>query len=162
MKKVIASLMFAFFVGITVPAFAAGYEPDYEETAPSKSSKKSKRKSSSAKKSSSTPTKTRGSDKSESKSGPDWLNGTWQFQGVISSPFGSSRVNATLFINVKTRQLVAVTDGQTYSKGTYYVEDNTIYAPSSTYFNLDMNNQRIDFGNGNYFKKTSNTSYLGN
>ena len=55
MKKVIVSLMFAFFVGITVPAFAAGYEPDYEETAPSKSSKKksSSKKSSSSRNSSS-------------------------------------------------------------------------------------------------------------
>lgn len=98
----------------------------------------------------------------QNQSGPEWLNGTWKCNATISTMMGTIRSNATVYINTQTRQIVAVDNGVTVAKGTYSVMDNTIYAPSDLYINIDVNNKRLEYGNGYYYTKTSDTSYLGN
>lgn len=95
-------------------------------------------------------------DYADPEAGPEWINGIWKLNTVISTRLGTMRVNATLCIDRKSRQLVATEGGSSLCKGSYYVDGNTIHC-GNTYFKLDNYSQRIDFGDGNYFEKVSNT-----
>lgn len=126
----------------------------------SKSKKSSKRTSKSTNRTTNSATSSK--TQSQSQAGPEWLNGTWKCNSTVSTAFGNIRVNATVYINTRTRQIVAVDSGSTVSKGTYYVENDNIYAPSSLYIKIDTQNQRLEYGDGCYYTKVSDTSYLGN
>ena len=90
--------------------------------------------------------------------GPEWINGIWELNTTVTTAMGRIRVNAKLCIDRESQQLVATDCGSTVAKGSYYVSDNTIHC-GDTYFDIEPSSQRIDYGNGNYFRKVSN-SYL--
>lgn len=155
LRRILTAIVVAFVCVGSVATYA--YEPDESTTRTTKNRSNKKKSSKTSSKSS------KKSNSSEaSKAGPAWLNGTWKCTGSVRTGFGTIKANATLYINTSTRQIVAVDGGSTVSKGTYYVENGTIYAPSQLYINIDSSNQRLEYGSGLYYTKTSNTSYLGN
>ncbi len=90
-----------------------------------------------------------------SSNGPEWINGVWKLNTTVSTPLGPMKVNAKLIIIRANQMLVATDCGATIESGTYHVYDNSIHC-GSTYYDLDMSNHRISYGDGYYFHKVSN------
>lgn len=90
-----------------------------------------------------------------SSNGPEWINGVWKLNTTVSTSLGPMKVNATLIINRANQMLVSTDCGATMASGTYHVYDNSIHC-GSAYYDLDMSNHRISYGNGHYFHKVSN------
>ena len=90
-----------------------------------------------------------------SSNGPEWINGVWKLNTTISTSLGPMKVNARLIINRANQMLVSTDCGATVASGTYHVYDNSIHC-GSAYYDLDMSNHRISYGNGYYFHKVSN------
>lgn len=96
----------------------------------------------------------------EEEKGPDWINGTWRYNGYISTPWGESlRVNSTIVINRDNQTLVAVENDRVVENGSYSIHDGAIHC-GDTYFNLDKYNERIELGYGKYYSKVNdNVNY---
>lgn len=92
--------------------------------------------------------------KEEQKKGPEWLNGTWKFNGTLFTQLGAIDVHATLKIDRKNGTLVCESNGRTDASGSYYVENGKIYC-KDMYFDIDYYNETIDYGDHNYFYKVS-------
>ena len=92
----------------------------------------------------------------ESQKGPEWINGVWECHEMVDlGYFGRQRANARLSINRDAQTISSNNDGMKYN-GSYYVSDNTIHF-GDWYANLDNYNERIEYGNGIYYRKVSNS-----
>ena len=90
----------------------------------------------------------------EERMGPEWINGIWELNTTVSTALGAVRVNAKVCIDRESQQLVATDCGTTVAKGAYRISGNTIYC-GDTYIDMDINNQRLEYGNGYYYRKVS-------
>lgn len=92
----------------------------------------------------------------DEKKGPEWINGVWECHEMVDlGYFGRQRANARLSINRDAQTISSNNDGMKYN-GSYYVSDNTIHF-GDWYANLDNYNERIEYGNGIYYRKVSNS-----
>ena len=92
----------------------------------------------------------------DEKKGPEWINGIWECHEMVDlGYFGRQRANARLSINRDAQTISSNNDGMKYN-GSYYVSDNTIHF-GDWYANLDNYNERIEYGNGIYYRKVSNS-----
>lgn len=92
----------------------------------------------------------------DEKNGPEWINGVWECHEMVDlGYFGRQRANARLSINRDAQTISSNNDGMKYN-GSYYVSDNTIHF-GDWYANLDNYNERIEYGNGIYYRKVSNS-----
>lgn len=90
----------------------------------------------------------------EDKEGPEWINGIWEVSTTVSTAMGSMRVYAKVCIDRNSQQLVAIDCGSTVARGIYRISGNTIYC-GDLYIDMDMSNQRLEYGNGVYYRKVS-------
>lgn len=88
------------------------------------------------------------------KKGPEWINGIWEVNTTVSTAMGSFRVNAKVCIDRDSQQLVATDSGSTVARGIYRVSGNTIYC-GDLYIDMDISNQRLEYGDGVYYRKVS-------
>lgn len=91
----------------------------------------------------------------ENKKGPEWINGIWEVNTVVSTAMGSMRVNAKVCIDRASQQLVATDCGTTVARGIYRINGNSIVC-GDLYIDMDMSNQRLEYGSGVYYRKVSN------
>ena len=63
-------------------------------------------------------------------------------------------VNAKVCIDRESQQLVATDCGTTVARGVYRISGNTIYC-GDTYIEMDMDNHRLEYGKGYYYRKVS-------
>ena len=68
---------------------------------------------------------------------------------------GSMRVSAKVCIDRDSQQLVATDCGTTVARGIYRISGNSIYC-GDLFIDMDMTNQRLEYGNGVYYRKLSN------
>lgn len=90
----------------------------------------------------------------EKRMGPKWINGIWELNTTVSTALGSVRVNAKVCIDRESQQLVATDCGTTVARGVYRISGNTIYC-GDTYIEMDMDNHRLEYGKGYYYRKVS-------
>lgn len=90
----------------------------------------------------------------EKRMGPKWINGIWELNTTVSTALGSVRVNAKVCIDRESQQLVATDCGTTVARGAYRISGNTIYC-GDTYIEMDMDNHRLEYGKGYYYRKVS-------
>lgn len=95
------------------------------------------------------------SNKQEDKKGPEWINGIWEVNTTVSTAMGLMRVNAKVCIDRDSQQLVAIDCGSTVARGIYRIIDNSIIC-GDLYIDMDMRNQRLEYGKGIYYRKISN------
>lgn len=89
-----------------------------------------------------------------SERGPEWLDGTWEYNGYIDTFMGRLYVNTTLTIDWKNQTLLAKSNGNIDARGKYEVYDGAIHSEKyQLYFNIDYKNHRIEYGNGIYLNK---------
>lgn len=88
--------------------------------------------------------------------GPEWINGTWEYKGIVYHNMGSNSVNAKLIVDRYNQRLICSDSGEIIAKGTYTISDNNIHC-DGTYFPLDMDNRRIGLGGGKYYHKVSDS-----
>ena len=88
----------------------------------------------------------------EKRMGPKWINGIWELNTTVSTALGSVRVNAKVCIDRESQQLVATDCGTTVARGVYRISGNTIYC-GDTYIEMDMDNHRLEYGKGYYYRK---------
>lgn len=91
----------------------------------------------------------------ENKKGPEWINGIWEVNTTVSTAMGSIRVSAKVCIDRDSQQLVATDCGRTVARGIYRISGNSIYC-GDLFIDMDMTNQRLEYGNGVYYRKVSN------
>lgn len=94
------------------------------------------------------------SNRQELTNGPEWINGIWEVNTVISSVVGPVRVSGKLCINRRNKQLVSICNGSVVARGIYYVTDNKITC-EGLYIMIDERNHRLEFGDGIYYRKVS-------
>lgn len=90
----------------------------------------------------------------EDKKGPEWINGIWEVNTTVSTAMGSMRVNAKVCIDRKSQQLAATDCGSTVARGIYRISGNSIHC-GDLYIEMDMSNERLEYGNGVYYRKVS-------
>ena len=90
----------------------------------------------------------------EKRMGPKWINGIWELNTTVSTALGSVIVNAKVCIDRESQQLVATDCGTTVARGVYRISGNTIYC-GDTYIEMDMDNHRLEYGKGYYYRKVS-------
>lgn len=90
----------------------------------------------------------------EDKKGPEWINGIWEVNTTVSTAMGSMRVNAKVCIDRKSQQLAATDCGTTVARGIYRISGNSIHC-GDLYIEMDMSNERLEYGNGVYYRKVS-------
>lgn len=91
----------------------------------------------------------------ENKKGPEWINGIWEVNTTVSTAMEPMRVNAKVCIDRDSQQLVATDCGSTVARGIYRISDNSIIC-GDLYIDMDMTNERLEYGNGVYYRKVSN------
>lgn len=96
------------------------------------------------------------------KKGPEWINGTWNIRMTIHNELlGAIKVNTYVYINRMTNRIKVVDSGEVIYNGTYVVEGNSIkydrHANYCSSLDLNIKLKRIDFGDGNYMVKISNS-----
>lgn len=94
--------------------------------------------------------------------GPEWINGTWNIRMTIHNELlGAIKVNTYVYINRMTNRIKVVDSGEVIYNGTYVVEGNSIkydrHANYCSSLDLNIKLKRIDFGDGNYMVKISNS-----
>lgn len=157
MKKFIAFLLVAFFLGLNHPSIAMGAVSSNEPVTTTKSKKKSSSRSKSTTKNnqnSSKPSVNRKSSttKQMDSAGPEWLDGTWVYKGNVNTSWGSMYMNVALAINRSSQTLTYVSGKEIVENGRYKVYDGAIHC-GSTYWNIDYSNHRLELGNGVYMNK---------
>lgn len=90
----------------------------------------------------------------EDKKGPEWINGIWAVNTTVSTAMGPMRVNAKVCIDRKSQQLVATDCGSTVARGIYHISGNAIHC-GDLYIEIDISNERLEYGNGVYYRKVS-------
>lgn len=90
----------------------------------------------------------------DEKKGPEWINGIWAVNTTVSTAMGPMRVNAKVCIDRKSQQLVATDCGSTVARGIYRISGNTIHC-GDLYIEMDISNERLEYGNGVYYRKVS-------
>lgn len=90
----------------------------------------------------------------EDSKGPEWINGIWEVNTTVSTAMGPMRVNAKVCIDRKSQQLAATDCGSTVARGIYHISGNTIHC-GDLYIEMDMSNERLEYGNGVYYRKVS-------
>lgn len=98
----------------------------------------------------------------EDSKGPEWINGTWNIRMTIHNELlGAIKVNTYVYINRMTNRIKVVDSGEVIYNGTYVVEGNSIkydrHANYCSSLDLNIKLKRIDFGDGNYMVKISNS-----
>lgn len=98
----------------------------------------------------------------DEKKGPEWINGTWNIRMTIHNELlGAIKVNTYVYINRMTNRIKVVDSGEVIYNGTYVVEGNSIkydrHANYCSSLDLNIKLKRIDFGDGNYMVKISNS-----
>lgn len=91
----------------------------------------------------------------EDTKGPEWINGIWEVNTTVSTAMGSMRVNAKVCIDRKSQQLAATDCGSTVARGIYRISGNSIHC-GDLYIEMDMSNERLEYGNGVSYRKVSN------
>jgi lipoprotein len=91
----------------------------------------------------------------EDNKGPEWINGIWEVNTTISTAMGSMKVSAKVCIDRNSQQLVATDCDSTVARGIYRISGNSIYC-GDLYIEMDMSNERLEYGNGVYYRKVSN------
>lgn len=91
----------------------------------------------------------------EDKKGPEWINGIWEVNTNVSTEMGVMRVSAKVCIDRDSQQIVATDCGSTVARGIYRISGNSIYC-GDLYIEMDLSNQRLEYGNGVYYRKISN------
>lgn len=86
--------------------------------------------------------------------GPKWINGIWAVNTTVSTAMGPMRVNAKVCIDRKSQQLVATDCGSTVARGIYHISGNAIHC-GDLYIEIDISNERLEYGNGVYYRKVS-------
>lgn len=97
--------------------------------------------------------------------GPEWINGTWVGRFPMDILGKVSYFTVRLEINQKTGKIRSIdVDNNQIDEGTYKVENGVIraYYPfaggTTVLYDIDEYNHRIDYGDGHYLKKSSDTS----
>lgn len=90
----------------------------------------------------------------DEKKGPEWINGIWAVNTTVSTAMGPMRVNAKVCIDRKSQQLAATDCGSTVARGIYRISGNTIHC-GDLYIEMDISNERLEYGNGVYYRKVS-------
>lgn len=90
----------------------------------------------------------------DEKKGPKWINGIWAVNTTVSTAMGPMRVNAKVCIDRKSQQLVATDCGSTVARGIYHISGNAIHC-GDLYIEIDISNERLEYGNGVYYRKVS-------
>ena len=93
-------------------------------------------------------------EQEDKKKGPEWINGIWEVNTTVSTAMGSMRVNAKVCIDRKSQQLAATDCGSTVARGIYRISGNSIHC-GDLYIEMDMSNERLEYGNGVYYRKVS-------
>ncbi|MDE6269863.1 MAG: hypothetical protein K2M12_03280 [Muribaculaceae bacterium] len=95
----------------------------------------------------------------EEKKGPEWINGSWNITTTFVNPLtGSvSMVKSSLQIDREDQFISSVTisypDNQRITvMGNYTIRDGVIHC-KDYYWDLDMTNHRIGYGDGKYYTK---------
>lgn len=91
----------------------------------------------------------------EDKKGPEWINGIWEVNTTVSTGMGSMRVNAKVCIDRDSQQLAATDCGSSVARGIYRISGNSIIC-GDLYIDMDLANERLEYGNGVYYRKVSN------
>lgn len=91
----------------------------------------------------------------DEKKGPEWINGIWAVNTTVSTAMGPMRVNAKVCIDRKSQQLVATDCGSTVARGIYHISGNAIHC-GDLYIEIDISNERLEYGNGVSYRKVSN------
>lgn len=91
----------------------------------------------------------------------EWLYGTWDCHVVLNDPYlGRLEQNSKLVISNSNLQVY--TDGKLTYNGSYDIENGQIVYDrrngSSLVFAIDYSNHRLEFGEGHYYTKVSNTN----
>lgn len=68
---------------------------------------------------------------------------------------GSMRVNAKVCIDRDSQQLAATDCGSSVARGIYRISGNSIIC-GDLYIDMDLANERLEYGNGVYYRKVSN------
>ena len=90
----------------------------------------------------------------DEKNDPEWINGIWAVNTTVSTAMGPMRVNAKVCIDRKNQQLAATDCGSTVARGIYRISGNTIHC-GDLYIEMDISNERLEYGNGVYYRKVS-------
>lgn len=92
--------------------------------------------------------------------GPEWIHGIWECNEMIDlRMFGRQRANARLCIDRDVQMISSNNDGMRYN-GHYSISDNEIHF-GDNYACLDNINERIEFGDGVYYHKVSDSYSYG-
>ena len=105
------------------------------------------------------------SSSNNSSYGPEWINGTWVGRFSMDVLGGVSYFTVRLEINQKTGKIRSIdVDNNQVDEGTYIVENGVIRARypiaggTTVTYDIDEQNRRIDYGDGHYLSKSSDTS----
>lgn len=88
------------------------------------------------------------------KKGPEWIDGIWAVNTTVNTAIGSIKVNAKVWIDRDSQQLSATDCGTTVARGIYRISGNSIIC-GDLYIDMDMQNQRLEYGRGVYYRKVS-------
>lgn len=96
----------------------------------------------------------------EQQKGPEWIHGVWECHEMIDmGMFGRQRANARLCIDRDAQMISSNNDGMRYN-GRYSISDNEIHF-GDNYACLDNIKERIEFGDGVYYHKASDSYSYG-
>lgn len=96
----------------------------------------------------------------EQQKGPEWIHGVWECHEMIDlGMFGRQRANARLCIDREV-QMASSNNGRMKYNGRYSISDNEIHF-GDNYACLDNINERIEFGDGVYYHKVSDSYSYG-
>lgn len=95
-----------------------------------------------------------------SEKGPEWIYGTWECKGTMDyGPYLGGIKRFTAKVIISENNIRVYYDGELAYNGNYDIEDGTIkFNRKSGYSDvipIDIDNKRLEFGNGMYYNKVS-------
>lgn len=88
----------------------------------------------------------------DSSKGPQWINGSWFFEGNIKTSIGTMFMSSQLIIDRDAQSIKSYSKGELMYDGTYSISENEIHY-GDTYIVLDIDKQLIKYTDDLYYSK---------
>ena len=97
-------------------------------------------------------TKAKMEEENDRLKGPQWIDGSWFFEGNVDSPWGTMFMSSRLVIDRNSQSIKSYDGNELVYNGKYYIDADEIHF-NDTYIPMDENRQLLKFSDELYFSK---------